>query len=117
MIYSWELSASRSVERIGAKDYTDCEPFGYAMTGAFEVSGSLVIKRDLSVADFMSKLSSDSVGVNVGKASGGLLIGVPTAKIDASSIDNGGSFLKQTIPFKAYSSTNSAGNIFSITTG
>ena len=117
MIYSWELTASRPVERIGCKDYTDFKPFGYAMSGAWEVSGSLVVKRDSEVQSLVAQFNGTATcDINIGKASSGLLIDIPTAYLNGE-IDSGGSFLKQNISFKAYSSTNSAGNLFAITTG
>ena len=116
MIYSWELSATRPVERIGARTYTGSQsPFGYAMTGAWEVTGSLSVKRDASMDGIKTSLYDGSpVAVNVGEA-GVFEVNVAKAFLNGSTIDNGGSILKQTIPFTASVTSPTAGELFTIT--
>ena len=117
-IMSWEISLSRSVERIATKDYTNYKPYGYAMVGQFEVTGSITCKRDSSIENLLATLSSGAFALNLAEASN-FTISVPKACVNESTMDSGGSIMMQTIPFIAYSENPDASdgteNIFSLT--
>ena len=103
VVQSWELSVSRTIERIHYKDNTSgaFEPFGYAMTGAFEVTGSMTVIRNDDVHDLIAKFrDSNTVDVNIqnGTASE-LTIALDKCLINEPSIDSGGAVLTETIPF------------------
>jgi len=120
-LFSWELTLSRSVERIGAIDYNDHKPYGYAMVGQWEVSGSLTCKRDKSISDASAFLTEGQFGVNIGQSGGsGFDIDLRFCKANEFSVDNGSSVLMQTIPFSAYvqdpENAGTTGELFVLTT-
>ena len=101
VVQSWELSVSRTIERIHYKDNTSgtFEPFGYAMTGAFEVTGSMTVIRNDDVHDLIAKFrDSNTVDVNIQESSG-FAIALDKCFINEPTIDNGGAVLMETIPF------------------
>ena len=101
VIQSWELSVNRTIERIHYADATDgsYEPFGYAMTGGFEVTGSMTVIRNDDVHDLMAKFyDSNTVDINIQESSN-FAIALDKCLLGESTIDNGGAVLMQTIPF------------------
>ena len=101
VLSSWELSCTRTIERIHYADTTDgsYEPFGYAMTGGFEVAGSLTCIRNDDVHDLMAKFhDSNTVDVNIQESSG-FTIALDKCLLNEPTIDNGGAVLMETIPF------------------
>ena len=103
VIQSWELSVSRTIERIHYADTTDgsYEPFGYAMTGGFEATGSMTVIRNDDVFDLIEGgefHNSATVDVNIQESSG-FAVALDKCLLGESSIDNGGAVLTQTIPF------------------
>ena len=101
VIQSWELSVSRTIERIHYKDSTSgtFEPFGYAMTGGFEVTGSMTVIRNDDVNDLLAKFyDSNTVDVNIQESSN-FAIALDKCLINEPTIDNGGAVLMETIPF------------------
>ena len=115
-IFSWELTMSRTIERIGSQDYTTNLPFGYAQTGLWECSGSITAKKDINVDNLKAFFGNDDycvISILDGTASE-LTLSVLGAKINEASTDSGGSILRQVIPFNCYA-VASAGNIISIT--
>jgi hypothetical protein len=111
---SWEITISRSLERVGSQDYSSYLPFAYSQTGAWEVTGSLNVKADDYTYDNVAGMQGNSTGVALSIAGTGLTISCPTVMIDNATLDNGGSFLTHTIPFRAFAASTSA-NIISIT--
>ena len=112
---SWEVTLSRTVERVGSQDYTNYLPWAYAQTGAWEVTGSVTVKADDNTYDIIANLAGDSAGINLSiDESSGFAIDCPDVMIDAASLDNGGNNLTHTIPFRAFSASTTA-NIISIT--
>ena len=110
VIQSWELSCSRTIERIHYKDITDGSfaPFGYAMTGGFEVTGSLTCIRNNDVHDLLAKFyDSNTVDVNLTEGSD-FIIALDKCIINEPSIDNGGAVLMETIPFTVVATDASA---------
>tara|TARA_R100001163_G_C5063564_1_gene200877 strand:- start:2014 stop:3057 length:1044 start_codon:yes stop_codon:yes gene_type:complete len=103
VVQSFELSVQRTIERIHYIDNTDgsYEPFGYAMTGGMEVTGSLTVIRNDDVHDLIEGgefHNSATVDVNIQESSG-FAIALDKCLLGESSIDNGGAVLMQTIPF------------------
>ena len=101
VIQSWELTVNRTLERIHFIDSTDggYEPFGYAMTGGFEVTGSLTVIRNDDVHDLLAKFyDSNTVDVNIQESSN-FAIALDKCLINEPTIDNGGPVLTETIPF------------------
>mgnify|MGYP001192057318 CR=1 FL=1 len=117
-IMNWEISLTRSVERVATKDYTNYKPYGYVMVGQWEVAGSISCKKDTSIENLLSELKSGTFGLNLGEASN-FTISVPKCKVNESTMDAGGSIMMQTIPFTAYcenpDASNGDENIFSLT--
>jgi hypothetical protein len=101
VIQSWELSVNRTIERVHYLDTTDgsFEPFGYAMTGGFEVTGSLTAIRNDDIHDLRGKFyDSNTVDINIAESSG-FAIALDKCFLNEPSIDNGGAVLMETIPF------------------
>ena len=111
---SWEITISRSLERVGSQDYSSYLPFAYSQTGAWEVTGSLNVKADDYTFDNVAGMKGNSTGIALSIAGTGLTISCPTVMIDSATLDNGGSFLTHTIPFRAFAASTTA-NIISIT--
>ena len=101
VIQSWELSVTRTLERIHYADNTSggFEPFGYAMTGGFEVTGSITAIRNDDVHDLIAKFyDSNTVDINIAESSN-FAIALDKCLINEPTIDNGGAVLTETIPF------------------
>lgn len=101
VIQSYELSVSRTIERVHYKDNTDgsYEPFGYVMTGNFEVTGSLTVIRNDDVHDLLANFyNSTTVDINIANASN-YAIALDKCLLGEASVDNGGAVLMETIPF------------------
>ena len=101
VIQSWELSVSRTIERIHYADTTDgsYEPLGYAMTGGIEITGSITAIRNDDIHDLLAKFyDSATVDVNIQEASN-FAIALDKCVINEPTIDNGGAVLTETIPF------------------
>ena len=112
---AWEVTISRSVERVGSQDYSNYLPWAYAQTGAWEVTGSITIKADDNTYDLIANLKGNSSGINLSiDESSGFAIDCPDVMVDAATLDSGGSHLTHTIPFRAFAASESA-NIISIT--
>ena len=103
VVQSWQLSVSRTIERVHYKDNTSgtFEPFGYAMTGGFEVTGSMTVVRNDDVHDLLAKFyDSNTVDINIqNDTAGELTIALDKCFINEPTIDNGGAVLLETIPF------------------
>ena len=103
VVQSWQLSVSRTIERVHYKDNTSgtFEPFGYAMTGGFEVTGSMTVVRNDDVHDLLAKFyDSNTVDINIqNDTAGELTIALDKCFINEPTIDNGGAVLMETIPF------------------
>jgi hypothetical protein len=112
---SWEITISRTLERVGSQDYSSYLPFAVAQTGAWEVTGSMVVKADDNTYDLITQLKGDSSGINLSiDGADGFTIDLPDVMVDAASLDNGGTHLTHTIPFRAMAA-DSTSNIISIT--
>tara|TARA_R100000655_G_scaffold4394_5_gene14106 strand:- start:2163 stop:3206 length:1044 start_codon:yes stop_codon:yes gene_type:complete len=103
VIQSWELSVQRTIERIHYADTTNgsYEPFGYAMTGGFDVTGSMTVIRNDDVHDLIDGgefHNSTAVDINIAEASD-FAIALDRCLLGEATIDNGGAVLTNTIPF------------------
>jgi hypothetical protein len=121
VVQSWELSVSRTIERIHYADTTSgtFAPFGYAMVGPFEVTGSLTAIRNEDIYDLHDSgrfRDSNTVAINIAESSG-FAIAIPQAYINEPAIDNGGPVLMETIPFTVVSNDgiDSASKMLGIT--
>ena len=114
MPLSWEITISRTLERVGTQDYSVHSPYAIAQTGPWEVTGSLVVKADDYSYDCIAELKGNSAGTNISLGDGGFDIDIPDAMVDSATLDNSGTFLTHTIPFRAFAASSTA-NIISIT--
>ena len=111
---SWEITIARPLARVGYIDTTDYNPYGYCQTGPYEVTGSLMVKRDDTIEDLATNLKGDSAGIAIDIAeSSGFTISIPDAMIDNSQPENG-DYMMQNIPFRAFAANETA-TIISIT--
>ena len=78
------------------------------------MTGSLNVKADDYTYDNAAGMQGNSTGVALSIAGTGLTISCPTVMIDNATLDNSGSFLTHTIPFRAFAASTTA-NILSIT--
>tara|TARA_R100000664_G_scaffold8025_1_gene13380 strand:+ start:1909 stop:2928 length:1020 start_codon:yes stop_codon:yes gene_type:complete len=113
VVQSWELSVNRTIERIHYKDTTSgtFAPFGYAMTGGFEVTGSMTVIRNEDIYDIHDAgkfRDSSTVAINIAQSSG-FAIALPACFLNEPSIDNGGAVLMETIPFTVVGSGDMSG--------
>tara|TARA_R100000808_G_C2140855_1_gene148679 strand:- start:1068 stop:2093 length:1026 start_codon:yes stop_codon:yes gene_type:complete len=107
VIQSFELSVQRTIERIHYADNTSgtFAPFGYAMTGGLEVTGTITAIRNEDIYDLHDAgrfRDSNTVAIKIGESTAGdFTIDIPKAYLNEPSIDNGGAVLMETIPFTA----------------
>ena len=100
VIQSWELAVNRPIERVHYKDTTSgtFAPFGYAMTGPFEITGSMTVIRNDDVHDLLANFrNSTTVDINI--AGTNFTVALDQCLLGESTVDNGGAVLMQTIPF------------------
>ena len=120
VIQSWELSCSRTIERIHYQNNTDADykPFGYAMVGGFEVTGSLTTIKNQDIYDIRAKMyDSSTVAINIqNDTAGDLTLSLPLCVLNEPTIDSGGAVLMETIPFTVVGANDASGNLISITT-
>ena len=108
VLNSWEITISRPLTRVGYINTTDYNPYGYVQRGPYEVTGTLLAKRDDSIEDLAVKLKGDSAGIAISLAeSSGFTIAIPDAMIDNSQPENG-DFMLQSIPFRAFAASETA---------
>lgn len=105
VLQSFEISATRTIERIHYQNTTsgDYKPFGYVMTGGWEVTGSLTCVRNDDIHDLKAKfINGSTAALSIGESSGtNFLVSCPKVYINETTIDNGGAVLMQSIPFTA----------------
>jgi len=108
VLNSWEITISRPFVRVGHIDTTDYNPFGYVQTGPYEVTGTLLAKRDDSIEHLATQLKGNSTGIAIAIAeSSGFTIDIPDAMIDNSQPENN-DFMLQSIPFRAFAASETA---------
>ena len=109
-IDSWSITASRSLARVGYSETTNYLPFGYVQTSPYEITGSLTVKRDDSIEDLIDEFKGNSTGIALNLAdatASDFTINCPDVMIDGSTVDSGGDFLMQEIPFRAFGASES----------
>lgn len=100
----FELSISRPIEKIGFQDASanNFDGWGYAMTGPFEVTGSVTCMFDTNVESILANFYNSTAGtINIGSgtSAGDYKITLANCLTGEVSIDNGGPALMATIPF------------------
>ena len=101
VVSSWELGVTRTIERIHFRDTTSgkFDPFGYAMVGGYEVTGSInAIRNDSISNNKVAFRNGATVDINIAESSN-FTIALDKCYLNEPSIDNGGAVLMQTIPF------------------
>ena len=112
----WSLSVARNIERIGFKDTTDWEPFGLAMTGVMEVTGSLTVKRDSEFDSLQDSFHGGTLNA-LSLIETNFTLSIPKLIFMEPSTDKGGNILMSTMPFRAVGQiATPSSNIVSITT-
>jgi len=114
ILSSWEINITRPLERVHHIDTSNFNPFGYVQPGPYEVTGTLVAKRDDALEDIADHLKGDSTGIGISITSGDdFILTLPDVMIDNSTVENG-NFMLQSIPFRAFAANETA-SIISIT--
>ena len=112
VVQSWEISCNRTIERVHYSDITSGSfaPFGYAMTGPFEITGSLTVIRNETIHDILANFyNSTSLDLKLAEASN-FSIDMNKVLLGESTVDNGGAVLTQTIPFTAVADEDIGGS-------
>tara|TARA_R110000787_G_scaffold283666_1_gene396657 strand:- start:32 stop:1024 length:993 start_codon:yes stop_codon:yes gene_type:complete len=108
ILNSWDITISRPLARIGFQNTTDYNPFGYVQTGPYEVTGTLVAKRDDEIHDLDASIAGNSTGIILALAeSSGFTIDCQDVMIDDSKPEMG-DYLLQSIPFRAFAASETA---------
>ena len=112
VVQSWEISCNRTIERVHYSDITSGSfaPFGYAMTGPFEITGSLTVIRNETIHDILANFyNSTSLDLKLAEASN-FSIDMNKVLLGESTVDNGCAVLTQTIPFTAVADEDIGGS-------
>ena len=108
VLQSYEIVISRPLARVHYQDTTNYYPFGYVQNGPYEVTGTLVAKRDDSIHDLDANIAGGSAGIALSLAeSSGYTLSLPDVMIDNSKPEVG-DFLLQNIPFRAFAANETA---------
>ena len=114
VVQSWELSVSRTIERVHYADITSgtFAPFGYAMTGGFEIGGSLTVIRNETVHDLLANFyNSTALDMKLAETTASeFTIDMDKVLLGESTVDSGGAILTQTIPFTAVADEDIGGS-------
>ena len=95
LLYSFELSIARPVNRVGFDNSSNFKPQGYAL-GGYEVNGSLTCKRDAESTDAIDTSTPVALALSAGDV---FQIDAPKVMVDNSAISTDDDGWKQTIPF------------------
>ena len=110
--YSYSVSISREIERVGFGDYTNYEPDGYAMMGVWEVEMSIDYKRDENFDNFLAKLSSGAeITARIGDASANPFKIECVGLVSDHSTDTGSAELRNTITIKGMVTNNTSADL------
>lgn len=119
IIHSWSISINRTIERIGFDTaVTNNPPFGYAMTGGWEITGNLNVIRNDDYHDLLANFKdSTSRALTITNATASLFtLSCPQVLINEPTVDNGGAMLMANIPFTVVApNTTGTGTVISIT--
>tara|TARA_R100000808_G_scaffold19771_1_gene42838 strand:+ start:2688 stop:3692 length:1005 start_codon:yes stop_codon:yes gene_type:complete len=108
---SFNLDFSRTVERVHYSESSTYRPYGYAMTGVIDVTGSLTCKRDEELEDVLGtgRFSNSTVcdlQLVDSSTAGNFTLDMDRIFLNEPSIDNGGAFYQSVIPFTAVAGVN-----------
>lgn len=108
---AFELAISRPIEKIGFQDASanNFDGWGYAMTGPFEVTGSVTCMFDTNVEAILANFYNSTAGtieLGSGTSSGDWKITLANCLAGEVSVDNGGPALMCTIPFTCNAASN-----------
>ena len=108
---AFELSISRPIEKIGFQDASthNFDGWGYAMTGPFEVTGSVTCMFDTNIENILANFYNSTAGtINIGSgtSAGDYSITLANCLTGEVSVDNGGPALMVTIPFTCNASND-----------
>ena len=112
LLYGFELSIARPVNRIGFDNGSNFKPQGYAL-GGYEVTGSLTCKRDAESTDAIDTSTPVALALSAGDV---FQIDAPKVMVDNSAISTDDDGWKQTIPFICTYSGASTSTIVEIKT-
>lgn len=115
VLYNFELSIARSVNRIGFDQGNEFRPHGYSV-GGYEATGSLTCKRDGEslTATAVADTAEPVVGIDIDTSVFQIL--APTALLDTNTISFDEDGWKDVIPFRCVYSGATSSTIVSIAT-
>ena len=112
VLYSFELTIARPVERIGFDSGNAFRPLGYSV-GGYEATGSLTCKRDDEVKDAID----NKTGMILSLDTGVFHITAPKVFVDEAGISFDTDGWKQTVPFRCtYDNAATSNTVVSIAT-
>jgi len=112
LLYSFELTIARPVNRIGFDNGSNFKPMGYSL-GGYEVTGSLTCKRDAESTDAIDTSTPVALALSAGDV---YQIDAPKCVVDNSGISFDDDGWKQTIPFRCTYTGATSNTIVSIKT-
>ena len=112
VLYSFDFTIARDVQRIGFDQDASFHPSGYAV-GGYEVTGNLTCKRD----DNTLTATNNKVGVALSLDTSVFHITAPKVFVETAGISFDADGWKQTIPFRCtYDSAATSNTVVSIAT-
>lgn len=112
VLYSFEVSLTRDVQRIGFDSSNSFRPSGYSI-GGYEVTGSLTCKRDGEIVDAIDNKTGMALELDTGV----FHISAPKCFVDDTSISFDDDGWKQTVPFRCtYDNAATTNPVISIAT-
>ena len=108
-LLGYDFTVSREIVRIACTPASAAAgtetflPYGYAMTGGYEIAGTINVKRDDNLDDLYDDFvgSADYVSLTITGASN-FTVSFPKVKFDNPKPEVGDSFMTQTMPFRAF---------------
>lgn len=114
--YSYSVSFSRPIERVGCVDYTDFKPYGYVVNGAVEISMTMNYKRDANMGNFKALFYNNSVcSMKIGGVSPSSWSVYGHGKVSEAGIDTGSPELRNTLTIAGSVDTESSSKILELT--
>jgi|21_taG_2_1085346.scaffolds.fasta_scaffold00149_29 hypothetical protein len=118
VIHSWSVSINRTIERVGFDTaVTNNPPFGYAMTGGWEITGNLNVIRNNDYHDLLGDFKDSAPkALTITNATASLFtLSCPQVLINEPTVDSGGSMLMANIPFTVVApNTTGTGTVISV---
>jgi hypothetical protein len=112
---SWNITLSRTLNRILFSDASTFDPYGYEMEGGWQIAGSLIVKNDDSVHDFLASFkNSTAIALSLAEASN-FTLSMPTIMLNQPKMVLEET-IKQEIPFLGFGLASSiTDSVFSFT--